>query len=152
MAFGDIEVHEDPVAPLRSQAFHVVWIADEARAFGLTELQRLNGIAAAARKPLLVISARRVTRPALHFADDAEAFVFKLDPRSGVLFNGNDRCAEAYLTCWDEWIASALGLDPEIRVAAANVRLERLSDLRGVGNHVKFPRDPSASEVLRHAA
>jgi len=109
MAFGDIEVHEDPVVPLRSQAFHVVWIADQARALGLPELQRLNGIAAAARKPLMVISARHVTRAALHFADDAEAFVFKFDPRSGVLFNGNDRCAEAYLTGWDEWIASALG-------------------------------------------
>jgi hypothetical protein len=107
----------------------------------------------------MIMSARRVTRLALRFADDAEAFVFEFDPRTGVLFDGNDRYAEAYLTGWAEWIASDLGLDPEIRVAAANVRLERLSDqalhtlnLRGVGNHVKFPRNPSASEVFRHAA
>lgn len=107
MSFGDIEVHDDPVAPLRSKSFHIVWRGDEEASLGLPELQRLNGVAAAAGKPLMVISAGHVTRRALSFADDAKAFLFYLDPRPGVLFSGNDRCAEAYLTDWSEWIALA---------------------------------------------
>jgi hypothetical protein len=103
MTFGDIEVRDDSVAPLRSQSFHVVWRGNPEGSLGLPELQRLNGVAAAAGKPLMVISAGHVTRRALDFADDAKAFVFRLDTRLGVLFNGNDRCAEAYLTEWTEW-------------------------------------------------
>ncbi len=34
------------------------------------------------------------------------AFVFALDPRLGVLFNGNDRSAEVYLTGWSDWIST----------------------------------------------
>lgn len=43
-----------------------------------------------------------------------------------------------------------IGLDPEIRVAASNVGLERLANeaphalnFRGIGNYVKFARKPS---------
>jgi hypothetical protein len=106
MAFGDIEVHDDPVAPLRSKTFHVAWRASEEDRLRLPELQRLNGIAAAAGKLLMVISAGLVTRPALSFADEARAFVFDFDPRPGVLFNGNSRCAGAYLTGWSDWIST----------------------------------------------
>jgi len=104
MAFGDIEVHDDPVAPLRSRTFHIVWRASQDDRLTLPELQRLYGVAAAAGKLLIVISAGHVTRPALSFANKARAFVFNFDPRPGVLFNGNDRCAEAYLMGWSEWI------------------------------------------------
>jgi hypothetical protein len=106
MAFGDIEVHNDPVAPLRSKTFHVAWRASQEDRLRLPELQRLKGIAAAADKLLMVISAGPVTRPALSFADEARTFVFDFDPRPGVLFNGNNRCAEAYLTGWSDWIST----------------------------------------------
>lgn len=105
MTFGDIEVHDDPIAPLWSQSLHIVWRGNQEHSLGLPEIQRLNGVAAAAGKPLMVISAGRVTRRALEFSDDAKAFVFYLDTRPGVLFNGNNRCAEAYLTDWADWIA-----------------------------------------------
>ena len=104
MAFGDIEVHDDPVAPLRSKTFNIVWRVSQEDRPTLPELQRLYGVAAAAGKLLMVISAGHVTRPALSFANKAGAFVFNFDPRPGVLFNGNDRCAEAYLMGWSEWI------------------------------------------------
>jgi hypothetical protein len=106
MAFGDIEVLDDPVAPLQSKAFHVVWRAVQEDRLRLPELQRLNGVAAAAGKLLMVISAGLVTRPALSFANEARAFVFDFDPRPGVLFHGNNRCAEAYLTGWSDWIST----------------------------------------------
>lgn len=107
MTFGDIEVRDDLITPLRSRSFHVMWRGNPEGSLGLPELQRLNGVAAAAGKPLMVISAGHVTRRALDFADDAKAFVFRLDPRQGVLFNGNGRCAEAYLTEWSEWITTS---------------------------------------------
>jgi hypothetical protein len=106
MAFGDIEVHDDPVAPLRSKTFHVAWRASREDRLRLPELQRLNGIAAAAGKLLMVISAGIVTRPALSFANEARMFVFDFDPGPGVLFNGSNRCAEAYLTGWSDWIST----------------------------------------------
>lgn len=106
MAFCDIEVHDDPVAPLRSKTFHIVWRASQEDRLRLPELQRLKGIAAAADKLLMVISAGPVTRPALSFADEARTFVFDFDPRPGVLFNGNNRCVEAYLTGWSDWIST----------------------------------------------
>jgi hypothetical protein len=105
MAFGDIEVHDDPVAPLRSETIRIMWRANQEDRLGLPELQRVNGIAAAARKRLIVISAGLVTRPARSFADEARACVFALDPRPGVPFNGNNRSAEAYLTGWSDWIS-----------------------------------------------
>jgi hypothetical protein len=83
-----------------------VWRAGQEDRLRLPELQRLNGVAAAAGKLLMVISAGLVTRPALSFANEARAFVLDFDPRPGVLFNGNNRCAEAYLTGWSDWIST----------------------------------------------
>jgi hypothetical protein len=62
---------------------------------------------AAAGKSLLVISAGHVTRPALDFADQAKAFVFRQDPSQGFVRVGNSRCAEAYLTEWSDWIKTS---------------------------------------------
>lgn len=105
MAFGDIEPWEDPVTPLRSQSFHIVWRGNQDSGLGRPDLERFNGIAAAAGKSLLVLNAGGASRPALSFSNEAKAFVFRLDPSYGILRSGNDRSAEAHLTNWTEWIA-----------------------------------------------
>ncbi|MFD7411499.1 hypothetical protein [Kitasatospora purpeofusca] len=53
-----------------------------------SEVQRLNGVAAAEEKQLLILSRSGLTRPADQFADKAKALAFQWDAKTGLLFNG----------------------------------------------------------------
>ncbi|MFF7990401.1 hypothetical protein ACFZDG_11490 [Kitasatospora xanthocidica] len=88
-AFGlaDIEWGESS-SPLVSPSHHITW-HDTARSMSTSEVQRLNGVAAAEEKQLLVLSRSGLTRPAGQFADKARALAFQWDAKTGLLFNGN---------------------------------------------------------------
>ncbi len=101
MGFRDIEAAEDEPS-LRSEAFHIVWW-DRSKELGLSDLQRFNGLAAVEEKKLMVIVRSRVTQPAAEFADQAKAFVFRLDEQSGCLRGSNVRAEEAHLPDWNDW-------------------------------------------------
>lgn len=100
MGFGDVQVQDVPGSPLHSDTFHISWRDREEDSLGKPDLERLIGRSAAEGKSLIVVSGGRVTRDALAVANRSRAsvFVFNLDPRDGLLFGGNDRSAEAYLT------------------------------------------------------
>lgn len=93
LGFGDVREGglEDPI---RSGAYHVVRHA-RAKKLSMSEMQRLNGLAAAAGddtpKRLIVITDSGISRPAADFADAAKAFVYHLDPATGRLSPLNSR-------------------------------------------------------------
>lgn len=100
-AFGFGDVREgDERAPIHSDHFHVEW-RHQAKNLSAPEVQRLNGVAAAARedagKKLIVITSGGISRPASAFADQAKAFVFYLDRESGRLGAHNARAQEVLL-------------------------------------------------------
>ncbi|MHC5902410.1 hypothetical protein ACVNF4_00575 [Streptomyces sp. S6] len=97
--FGDLE-EGDAETLIRSQAFHIEW-HNRAGNLSTSEVQRLNGLAAAAGddvpKRLIVITAAGISRPAARFADTAKAFVFCIDRTTGRLMGLNSRAREARL-------------------------------------------------------
>ncbi|MEU0406244.1 hypothetical protein ABZ307_00250 [Streptomyces griseorubiginosus] len=97
--FGDLE-EGDAETPIRSQAFHIEW-HNRAKNLSTSEVQRLNGLAAAAGdqvpKRLILITTAGISRPAADFADTAKAFVFCVDPTTGRLMGLNSRAREVRL-------------------------------------------------------
>ncbi|MGX4688714.1 hypothetical protein [Streptomyces sp. JNUCC 63] len=97
--FGDLE-EGDAESPIRSDVFHVEWRAG-AKDLSTPEVQRLNGLAAAAGedvpKRLIAITESGISRPAAAFADKAKAFVFHIDRATGRLMALNSRAEEALL-------------------------------------------------------
>ncbi|MCF2126258.1 hypothetical protein L1I79_07335 [Strepomyces sp. STD 3.1] len=97
--FGDVE-EGDAESPIRSDTFHVEW-HDRAKNLSTSEVQRLNGLAAAAGedvpKRLIVVTTAGISRPAADFADTAKAFVFCVDHTAGKLMALNARAREALL-------------------------------------------------------
>ncbi|GGL15495.1 hypothetical protein [Streptomyces flaveus] len=97
--FGDLE-EGDAELPIRSDAFHIEW-HNRAKNLSTSEVQRLNGLAAAAGedapKRLIVITTAGISRPAAAFADTAKAFVFFVDRTADKLMALNSRAQEALL-------------------------------------------------------
>ncbi len=97
--FGDLE-EGDAEQPIRSDAFHIEW-HNRAKNLSTSEVQRLNGVAAAAGedapKRLIVITTAGISRPASAFADTAKAFVFFVDRTADKLMALNSRAREALL-------------------------------------------------------
>ncbi|MDV7217972.1 hypothetical protein [Streptomyces prunicolor] len=97
--FGDLE-EGDAELPIRSDAFHIEW-HNRAKNLSTSEVQRLNGLAAAAGKDipkrLIVITTAGISRPAAAFADTAKAFVFFVDRSADKLMALNSRAREALL-------------------------------------------------------
>ncbi|MGW5663283.1 hypothetical protein ACWEWG_24755 [Streptomyces sp. NPDC003758] len=97
--FGDLEEGGAEI-PIRSETFHIEW-HNRARNISTSEVQRLNGLAAAAGedtpKRLIVITTADISRPAADFADTAKAFVFYVDRANGRLIGLNTRAREAEL-------------------------------------------------------
>ncbi|MFF3909819.1 hypothetical protein ACFYZJ_28465 [Streptomyces sp. NPDC001848] len=97
--FGDLE-EGDAETPMRSQTFHIEW-HNRAKNLSTPEVQRLNGLAAAAGeyvpKRLIVITTAGISRPAADFADTAKALVFWADRTTGKLMGLNSRAREAQL-------------------------------------------------------
>ncbi|MFJ7072876.1 hypothetical protein [Streptomyces sp. NPDC098781] len=97
--FGDLE-EGNAETPIRSQAFHIEW-HNRAKNLSTSEVQRLNGLAAAAGdqipKRLILITTAGISRPAADFADTAKAFVFCVDPTTGRLMGLNSRAREVRL-------------------------------------------------------
>ncbi|WP_246203738.1 hypothetical protein [Streptomyces tailanensis] len=109
--FGDLS-EGDADTPIESDTFHIAWHSGR-RPLSTSEVQRLNGMAAAAGedvpKRLIVITGTGLTRPASDFANHAKAFAFYLDRTSGGLFAENTRAHEALLPTKDP---VRRGLDP----------------------------------------
>ncbi|SFY44060.1 hypothetical protein SAMN02787144_10429 [Streptomyces atratus] len=100
-AFGFEDLEEgDAEQPIRSDTFHIEW-HDRAKNLSTSEVQRLNGLAAAAGedtpKRLIVITTTGISRPAAAFADTAKAFVFFVDRTADKLMGLNSRAREALL-------------------------------------------------------
>lgn len=97
--FSDLLEGEADV-PIESDAFHIEW-RSTTKDLSASEMQRLNGLAAAAGedlpKRLIVITGAGLTRPAAAFADKAKAFAFCLDRATGRLTALNSRAREALL-------------------------------------------------------
>jgi hypothetical protein len=97
-AFGFADLAEGAAEiPIESDAFHVEWRSGT-KDVSTSEMQRLNGLAAAAGedvpKRLILITGGGLTRPAAVFADRARAFVFHLDRTTGRLIALNPRATE----------------------------------------------------------
>ncbi|WP_408055954.1 hypothetical protein [Streptomyces blattellae] len=97
--FSDLLEGEADV-PIESDAFHIEW-RSTTKDLSASEIQRLNGLAAAAGedlpKRLIVITGAGLTRPAADFADKAKAFAFCLNRATGRLTALNSRAREALL-------------------------------------------------------
>ncbi|MGC9442287.1 hypothetical protein [Streptomyces sp. WG5] len=97
LGFSDLLEGEADV-PIESDAFHIEWRSAR-KDLSATEMQRLNGLAAAAGevlpKRLIVITGAGLTRPAADFADKAKAYAFCLDRMTGLLTALNSRAREA---------------------------------------------------------
>ncbi|MFD5128004.1 hypothetical protein [Streptomyces olindensis] len=95
--FGDV-AEGDAETPIQSDTFHIEW-HNRAKNLSTSEVQRLNGLAAAAGeyvpKRLIVLTAAGMSRPAADFADTAKAFVFFVDRTTGELTGLNSRAREA---------------------------------------------------------
>ncbi|MFF3963025.1 hypothetical protein ACFYZI_15790 [Streptomyces griseorubiginosus] len=95
--FGDVE-EGDAETPIRSRTFHIEW-HNRVKNLSTSEVQRLNGLAAAAGeyvpKRLIVLTTAGISRPAADFADTAKAFVFFVDRTTGRLMGLNSRAREA---------------------------------------------------------
>ncbi|GAB3949838.1 hypothetical protein GCM10028832_02350 [Streptomyces sparsus] len=99
LGFGDLE-EGDADQPIRSEAFHIEW-HNRSTKLSTSEVQRLNGLAAAAGedapKRLIVITTAGISRPAAAFTDTAKAFVFFVDRTTDKLMALNSRSHEALL-------------------------------------------------------
>ncbi|MEU9210009.1 hypothetical protein AB0D27_19140 [Streptomyces sp. NPDC048415] len=99
--FGDVCEGESN-SPIHSDAYHIEW-SDRTRTLSTSEIQRLNGLAAAAGedipKRLILITGGGISRPAAAFADRAKAFIYHLDPEAGRLFPVNSRADELLPPC-----------------------------------------------------
>ncbi|MET7904070.1 hypothetical protein ABZS86_22525 [Streptomyces sp. NPDC005355] len=98
---GFVDLEEgDAETPIRSQSFHIEW-HNRAKNPSTSEVQRLNGLAAAAGeyvpKRLIAVTTAGISRPAADFADTAKAFVFCVDRTSGRLVGLDSRAREARL-------------------------------------------------------
>lgn len=97
LGFGDLR--EGDGGALVSDSHHVEWCERKPRNLSKPELERMNGLAAAAGedapKRLILITTCRLSRPAAAFADQAKAFVFHLDADTGRLDPLNPRAQEA---------------------------------------------------------
>lgn len=86
--------------PIESSAFHFEW-RSTAKNLAAPEIQRLNGLAAAAGddlpKRLIVITSGGLTRPAADFTDKAKAYAFRLNRATGSLTALNSLADEALL-------------------------------------------------------
>ncbi|MFE1438655.1 hypothetical protein [Streptomyces sp. NPDC058739] len=112
-AFGFSDLEEgDAEQPIRSAAFHIEW-HDRAKNLSTSEMQRLNGLAAAAGedtpKRLIVVTTSGISGPAAAFADTAKAFVFLVDRTADRLMALNSRAREAVLPHTDP---TERGLEP----------------------------------------
>ncbi|MEV7579792.1 hypothetical protein [Streptomyces erythrochromogenes] len=102
-AFGLADVEwGDASSPLVSHSRHIAW-HNSARSMSTSEVQRLNGVAAAEEKQLLVLTRSGLTRPAGQFADKAKALAFQWDAKTGLLFNGNARGTELLFPCLEDF-------------------------------------------------
>ncbi|MFI6991807.1 hypothetical protein [Nonomuraea wenchangensis] len=94
--FGDIREGE-PDSLIHSDTYHVDW-SGRTKDLSTSEIQRLNGVAAAAGedlpKRLIVITNGRISGPAAEFADKAKAFVYSLNPATGRLNPLNSRARD----------------------------------------------------------
>ncbi|MEV8476426.1 hypothetical protein [Streptomyces sp. NPDC051173] len=96
--FGFTDVYEgDTENPLRSEHFHIALHRPE-KDLSAPALKALNGEAAAAGddvpKRLMVITRSGLSKPAAAFADQAKAFVFQIDERTGRLTGLHGRARE----------------------------------------------------------
>ncbi|MEU6891136.1 hypothetical protein ABZ934_04935 [Streptomyces sp. NPDC046557] len=98
LGFGDLK-ESDGDTLICSNSYHVEWYDRESKNLSKPELQRMNGLAAAAGddtpKRLILITSSWLTRPAADFADQAKAFVFHFDRGTGRLEALNPRAREA---------------------------------------------------------
>ncbi|WP_437020035.1 hypothetical protein [Streptomyces sp. enrichment culture] len=99
LGFSDLVAGEADV-PIESEMFHIEW-RSTGKDLSAPEIQRLNGMAAAAGeelpKRLILITGGGLTRPAADFADKAKAYAFHLDRTTGRLTALNSRAREASL-------------------------------------------------------
>ncbi|MEU2598924.1 hypothetical protein [Streptomyces hirsutus] len=97
LGFSDL-LEGEADSPIESDAFHIEW-RSTGKDLSTTEMQRLNGLAAAAGedvpKRLIVITDAGLTRPAAEFADKAKAYAFHLDRTTCLLIALNSRAREA---------------------------------------------------------
>ncbi|WP_240361633.1 hypothetical protein [Streptomyces sp. MBT27] len=98
---GFTDVFEgDAESPLRSSQFHIAWHS-QAKELSAPALKTLNGEAAAAGddvpKRLIVLTRTGLTKPAAAFADQAKAFAFHVDERTGRLYGLHPRASEVLL-------------------------------------------------------
>ncbi|MFJ3933679.1 hypothetical protein [Streptomyces sp. NPDC090029] len=98
LGFRDLEPGVDTMLA-RSETYHVLWRDGRDRSLSKPELERLNGVAAAAGsdrpKRLILVTAGWLSKPAAAFADQARAFVFHADPDTGRLEAVNPLAREA---------------------------------------------------------
>ncbi|MFI1865527.1 hypothetical protein [Streptomyces jumonjinensis] len=98
LGFSDLKAG-DGDALVQSDTYHVVWRDRESKTLSKPEVERLNGVAAAAGterpKRLILITNGWLSRPAAAFADQAGAFVFHIDPDTGRLDAVNPLAREA---------------------------------------------------------
>ncbi|MFF9177770.1 hypothetical protein [Streptomyces sp. NPDC014793] len=96
LGFGDVREGGSD-SPIHSEAYHIKW-SDRTKTLSTSEIQRLNGLAAAAGedvpKRLIVLTSGWISRPAADFANRAKAFIYHLDPATGRLFPLNSRADE----------------------------------------------------------
>ncbi|MFD5308227.1 hypothetical protein [Streptomyces ardesiacus] len=99
LGFSDLVEGEADI-PIESEVFHIEW-RSTGKDLSAPEIQRLNGMAAAAGeelpKRLILITGGGLTRPAAEFADKAKAYAFHLDRTTGRLTVLNSRAREASL-------------------------------------------------------
>ncbi|MEV7063696.1 hypothetical protein AB0N97_12965 [Streptomyces collinus] len=99
LGFADLVEGEADI-PIESEVFHIEW-RSTGKDLSAPELQRLNGMAAAAGeelpKRLILITGGGLTRPAAEFADKAKAYAFHLDRTTGRLTTLHSRAREASL-------------------------------------------------------
>ncbi|MFI6032853.1 hypothetical protein ACIBBD_01470 [Streptomyces sp. NPDC051315] len=99
LGFSDLVAGEADV-PIESEVFHIEW-RSTGKDLSAPEIQRLNGMAAAAGedlpKRLILITGGGLTRPAAEFADKAKAYAFHLDRTTGRLIALNSRARETSL-------------------------------------------------------
>ncbi|XVQ89107.1 hypothetical protein ACQP15_17340 [Microbispora siamensis] len=98
--FGDVReggLWDDPDSHIHSDTYHIEW-SDRTKDLSTAEIQRLNGLAAAAGedlpKRLIVITNGGLSRPAAAFADKAKAFIYRLDPTTCRLIPLNSRAED----------------------------------------------------------
>ncbi|MFF4285141.1 restriction endonuclease [Streptomyces sp. NPDC001739] len=93
--FGDVsESRGDSV--FRSDRFWIEW-KEGSSSLSTSTLQRLNGIAAAEGRRLILLTTSDISRPAATFADKAHAYVFQVRQDTGELMPLNSRARETQL-------------------------------------------------------